>query len=79
MSGALVLHGYWRSGTSNRTRIALEIQGVAYEQVPQFYAAQRYSVDCSGYPRLLESVRNAMAEEPVRRAHPDYQPDADPA
>ncbi len=47
--------------------------------VPQFYAAQRYSVDCSAYPRLVESARNAMAEEPVRRAHPDYQPDADPA
>ena len=47
--------------------------------VPQFYAAQRYSVDLSGYPRLVESARNAMAEEPVRRAHPDYQPGADPA
>ncbi|MBO0750434.1 MAG: maleylacetoacetate isomerase [Porphyrobacter sp.] len=44
--------------------------------VPQFYAAERYSVDCSAYPRLVESVRNAMAEEPVRRAHPDLQPDA---
>ena len=47
--------------------------------VPQFYAAQRYSVDLSPYPRLVESARRAMAEEPVRRAHPDYQPDADPA
>jgi maleylpyruvate isomerase len=47
--------------------------------VPQYYAAQRYSVDCSAWPRLVESARRAMAEEPVRRAHPDYQPDADPA
>jgi maleylpyruvate isomerase len=47
--------------------------------VPQFYAAQRYSVDLSPYPRLADSARNAMAEGPVRRAHPDYQPDADPA
>jgi maleylpyruvate isomerase len=47
--------------------------------VPQFYAAQRYSVDLSPYPRLVESARQAMAEDPVRRAHPDYQPDADPA
>jgi maleylacetoacetate isomerase len=45
--------------------------------VPQFYAAQRYSVDCAAYPRLVESVANAMAEEPVRRAHPDLQPGAD--
>jgi maleylpyruvate isomerase len=47
--------------------------------VPQFYAAQRYAVDVSAYPRLAESARNAMAEEPVRRAHPDRQPDADRA
>ncbi len=30
----LVLHGYWRSGTSYRTRIALEIKGLAYHQAP---------------------------------------------
>lgn len=47
--------------------------------VPQYYAAQRFSVDCSAYPRLVESARNAMAEEAVSRAHPDGQPDADPA
>lgn len=29
----LVLHGYWRSGTSYRTRIALNIKGLRYEQV----------------------------------------------
>ena len=29
----IVLHGYWRSGTSYRTRIALNLKGVAYEQV----------------------------------------------
>jgi maleylpyruvate isomerase len=27
------LHGYWRSGTSYRTRIALNLKGLAYEQV----------------------------------------------
>ncbi|HEX8234291.1 MAG TPA: maleylacetoacetate isomerase [Caulobacteraceae bacterium] len=30
----LILHGYWRSGTSYRTRIALNLKGVAYEQRP---------------------------------------------
>jgi maleylpyruvate isomerase len=45
--------------------------------VPQFYAASRFSVDCSPYPRLVESVMRAMAEEPVRRAHPAMQPDAE--
>jgi maleylpyruvate isomerase len=27
-----ILHGYWRSGTTYRTRIALALKGVAYEQ-----------------------------------------------
>lgn len=29
----LVLHGYWRSGTSYRTRIALNLKGLEYAQV----------------------------------------------
>ncbi|WP_241233613.1 maleylacetoacetate isomerase [Altericroceibacterium xinjiangense] len=31
----LVLHGYWRSGTSYRTRIALNLKNVEYRQVPR--------------------------------------------
>jgi len=34
MSEPLVFHGYWRSGTSYRTRIALNIKRVGYEQRP---------------------------------------------
>ncbi len=30
----LILHAYWRSGTSYRTRIALNLKGLAYEQRP---------------------------------------------
>lgn len=30
----MILHGYWRSGTSYRTRIALNLKGLAYEQRP---------------------------------------------
>ncbi|MBS7668263.1 maleylacetoacetate isomerase [Croceicoccus sp. 1NDH52] len=30
---ALTLHGYWRSGTSYRTRIALNLKGLEYAQV----------------------------------------------
>ena len=30
--GPLVLHGYWRSGTSYRTRIALNLKGLEYRQ-----------------------------------------------
>lgn len=28
----MILHSYWRSGTSYRTRIALNLKGIAYEQ-----------------------------------------------
>jgi len=31
---SLTLHGYWRSTTAYRVRIALALKGVAYEQVP---------------------------------------------
>jgi maleylpyruvate isomerase len=34
MSEKLVLHGYWRSGTSYRTRIALNVKNLTYEQAP---------------------------------------------
>lgn len=30
----MILHGYWRSGTSYRTRIALNLKGLSYEQAP---------------------------------------------
>ena len=28
----MILHGYWRSGTAYRTRIALNLKGLAYDQ-----------------------------------------------
>lgn len=30
----MILHGYWRSGTSYRTRIALNLKGLAYDAAP---------------------------------------------
>lgn len=30
----MILHGYWRSGAAYRTRIALNLKGLAYEQSP---------------------------------------------
>jgi len=47
--------------------------------VPQFYAAQRFAVDCAPYPRLVAAVENALAVEAVAAAHPDRQADADVA
>lgn len=31
---SLILHGYWRSGAAYRTRIALNLKGLAYDQSP---------------------------------------------
>ena len=36
---ALILHAYWRSGTSYRTRIALNLKGLSYETRPVNLAA----------------------------------------
>ena len=30
----MILHGYWRSGTSYRTRIALNLKGLTYQTAP---------------------------------------------
>ncbi|WP_420144340.1 maleylacetoacetate isomerase [Sphingobium sp.] len=45
--------------------------------VPQYYAAERFAVDLSPYPRLCETVLRVRQEPAVAAAHPDRQPDAD--
>lgn len=45
--------------------------------VPQAYSAERFGVDLSPYPRLLEVVTTARAHPAFVAAHPDNQPDAD--
>jgi len=44
--------------------------------VPQFYGAQRFNVATGDFPHLTAVVDNALAEEPVRLAHPELQLDA---
>merc|ERR1712146_302707 len=47
--------------------------------VPQFYNARRFGIDMSQYPNLLR-VEAACAELACfKAAHPDAQPDAQPA
>jgi maleylpyruvate isomerase len=46
--------------------------------VPQLYAAERFEVDVTPYPRLLAAANAARALPAVVAAHPDRQPDADP-
>ena len=47
--------------------------------VPQVYSAERFGVDLSRFPRILDCTAATLALEPVAKAHPDRQPDADPA
>jgi maleylpyruvate isomerase len=51
----LVLHGYWRSGTSYRTRIALHLKDLAFDQVPVDLRAgeQRQEADLAHNPQGL--------------------------
>ncbi|HYD46578.1 MAG TPA: maleylacetoacetate isomerase [Phenylobacterium sp.] len=47
--------------------------------VPQVYSARRYKVDVAAYPRLIAAAERAAELAPVAAAHPDRQPDAQPA
>jgi len=47
--------------------------------VPQVYSAERFAVDLSPYPKLKAAAENARALPAFAAAHPDRQPDADPA
>lgn len=44
--------------------------------VPQLYSAERFGVDVSAFPRLVEAVERVRAEPAVAAAHPDRQADA---
>jgi maleylpyruvate isomerase len=44
--------------------------------VPQMYAARRFEVDVSPYPKLVELDARASAIPAFARAHPDRQIDA---
>ena len=45
--------------------------------MPQCYSAERFGVDLTPYPHLMEAATNARALPAVAAAHPDRQPDAD--
>ncbi len=44
--------------------------------VPQLFGAQRFGVDLSKTPRIVEICERCNAMEPFMRAHPNSQPDA---
>lgn len=47
--------------------------------VPQVYAAERFGVALSAYPRLMAAADALRALPAAAAAHPSAQPDADPA
>ena len=77
----MILHGYWRSGTSYRTRIALNLKGVTYEQRTHDLrqGEQKSEAYLALNPQgLVPAIDARAAEHPAfQAAHPDVQPDAD--
>ncbi len=78
----LILHGYWRSGTSYRTRIALNLKGVHYETAPVDLrtgeqAGEAYrAIDPQGLVPTLEADGQALIQSPailewLEETHPD--------
>ena len=79
---SLVLHGYWRSGTSYRTRIALHLKGVAYatravdlrsgeQRAPDYLALAP-----QGLVPALETPEGVLIQSPailewLEETHPD--------
>ena len=47
--------------------------------IPQIYSARRFNVELGAYPRLLEIEAAAARHPAFAAAHPNEQPDADPA
>jgi maleylpyruvate isomerase len=66
-----VLHGYWRSGTSYRTRIALELKGLAYEYRAVDLRAGEHkgdayrSINPQGLAPTLEVDGHALIQSPA--------------
>lgn len=78
----LRLHGYWRSGTSYRTRIALNLKGLAYETRPVNLRAgeqggEAYrAIDPQGLVPTLETDGQALIQSPailewLEEVHPE--------
>ncbi|HEY5410374.1 MAG TPA: maleylacetoacetate isomerase [Caulobacteraceae bacterium] len=68
---SLILHGYWRSGTSYRTRIALNLKGLNYETRPvdlragdQGGAAYR-AIDPQGLVPALQTPDGVLIQSPA--------------
>jgi maleylpyruvate isomerase len=67
----LILHGYWRSGTSYRTRIALNLKGLTYEIRPVNLVAGEQgqppylALDPQGLVPTLETADGHLIQSPA--------------
>jgi maleylpyruvate isomerase len=78
----LKLHGYWRSGTSYRTRIALNLKGLAYEHVGidlrqgAHKSPEYLTLNPQGLVPALEADGRVLTQSPailewLEETHPD--------
>jgi maleylpyruvate isomerase len=82
--------GHWitEGFTALETLVAAHGQGFAYGEtptladcclVPQVYSAERFKVDLEPFTHIRAAAERARALPAFQDAHPDHQPDADPA
>jgi glutathione S-transferase len=67
------------SATSARFMVGDQFGWAECCLVPQLFAARRFGVDPAQFECLSRIETNCLALDAVKKAHPDAQPDAQPA
>jgi maleylacetoacetate isomerase len=75
--------GHWITEGFNAVEALIGDQGFCFGKpgladaflLPQIYAARRFNVDLSNWPKICRVEQLALQHEAFKRAHPDAQPD----